>query len=31
MAARLETLWDIGDIMKLIEKWEASNEANQAA
>jgi hypothetical protein len=24
MAARLtETLWDIGDIMKLIEEWEA--------
>jgi hypothetical protein len=24
MAARLtETLWDIGDIVKLIEEWEA--------
>jgi len=25
MAARLtETLWDIGDIVKLIEEWEAA-------
>jgi hypothetical protein len=25
MAARLtDTLWDIGDIVKLIEEWEAS-------
>jgi hypothetical protein len=25
MAARLtETLWDIGDIVKLIEEWEAN-------
>ena len=25
MAARLtETLWDIGDIVKLVEKWEAT-------
>jgi hypothetical protein len=32
MAARLETrLWDVGDIVKLIEDWEASDEANQAA
>jgi hypothetical protein len=28
MAARLyETLWDIGDIVKLIEEWEAIDEA----
>jgi hypothetical protein len=27
MAARLETrLWDIGDIVKLIEEWELSTE-----
>jgi hypothetical protein len=26
MAARLrETLWDIGDIVKLIEEWEAAD------
>jgi hypothetical protein len=26
MAARLtETLWDIGDIVKLIEEWETAN------
>jgi hypothetical protein len=26
MAARLtETLWDIGDIVKLIEEWEAKS------
>jgi hypothetical protein len=30
MAARLtETLWDIGDIVKLIEEWEAA--AQEAA
>ena len=28
MAARLtETLWDIGDIVKLIEEWEATENA----
>jgi hypothetical protein len=28
MAARLEThLWDIGDIVKLIEEWEAQDAA----
>jgi hypothetical protein len=29
MAARLtETLWDIGDIVKLIEEWEAKDDEN---
>jgi len=26
MAARLtDTLWDIGDIVKLVDEWEATN------
>jgi hypothetical protein len=30
MAARLrETLWDIGDIVKLIEEWESGGELKQ--
>ena len=32
MAASLtDRLWDIGDIVKLIEEWEAFDEAIQAA
>jgi hypothetical protein len=32
MASGLEQhLWDIGDIVKLIEEWEASNDKSNAS